>query len=195
MKQSKSPGLMKRLVRKVKKRLSKKAGMDKSQATPVAKQDSCYSSMENSTNDLDSRHTAYCHSNPPASKFLSTCKAATLPHSNSGSYSASQSSFSTCGLYSTCAIEPTSTTGSSTRFFRQNTSILSEDSGLCVEGEFCCVEDEGEYNDVFTDCGEREYSDDDEGVYVVDDDGWWIEGEQISLGKVLVSSDCETVFR
>ena len=188
MKQSKSPGLMKRLIRKVKKRLSKKATMDNPQVTPIAyKQDSCDSCMA-TTNDLDSRLTACCHSNPPVSKFLATCKAATLPsHSGSYSSSASQSCFSTCGIYSTCAIKPTTA-----RLFRQNTSILSEDSGLCVEGELCCVEDEGEYNDVFTDCDE--YSDD-EGVYVVEDDGWWIEGEQISLGKVLVSSACETVYR
>ena len=95
-------------------------------------------------------------------------KAATLPCMSS-------TGITSCLLYEACCNSPVSSTS--------NSSILSNDSGL--------GEDEAD-NDVFYSENESEEEDIES---MVDDDDWWIDGNQIALRKVLTSSSCETVYR
>ncbi len=102
-------------------------------------------------------------------KLFQQQKAATLPCMSS-------SVINSCPLYEVCCNSPVCSTS--------NSSILSADSGL--------GEDEDD-NDVFYPENESELEEDIESM--VNDDDWWINGNQISLRKVLSSSSCETVYR
>lgn len=190
---------VRKLVRILRRKLLKKRNMAYlSKAATIVNSDSC---TDSSTSDgMHTPSVSDCFHSTAPSTYLRTCKASTLPHSGTFQLTNQQSTCFTAacsGIYSACDANPTSVNGesnSSALFCRQNTSTLSEDSGLCVEGALCSAEDEFDSdNDVFTDSCELGY--DDEGVYVIDDDGWWIEAKQLCLGKLLNSSPDETVYR
>lgn len=167
MKRVNSTKPIRRFVKKIKRRFARQSKMEAiPSCAPAAEAVQSHSPCDQSFSEQDKLpQPCPLHSH----SLFKKQKAATLP-------CMSCSGMTTCLLYEACCNSPVYSTTS-------NSSILSNDSGL--------GEDEAD-NDVFYSENESEEEDIEN---MVDDDDWWIDGNQIALRKVLTSSSCETVYR